>query len=222
MAHFLAQARLPYFTNVARDVAVNTFHFSAPDNTAALAGAVAGKVIQFYTQAGVVDGDKIGGFLSPVVKRTAGALEVKVYDMSQPKPRVPVAITTGTVPMALNGDALPLEIAVCASYKSAYTAGISNARLRGRIYLGPLNAAAITNGTSSTFPAVSSRFITAISNSCKILSQDSGNGIRWAVYSRVGTMLNTIDSGWIDNEPDTQRRRQEGPTSRSVWLTPGA
>lgn len=37
------------------------------------------------------------------------------------------------------------------------------------------------------------------------------------VYSRVDGLIRPITSGWVDNEFDTQRRRQRDATARTEW-----
>jgi len=87
------------------------------------------------------------------------------------------------------------------------------ARRRGRIYFGPLDQQAKTNAGDP-----SSNFIADLASAAGTLLGDSvSNGWQLGVWSRRNASVVAVTGGWVDDRFDTQRRRLEGPTSRTTW-----
>jgi hypothetical protein len=90
------------------------------------------------------------------------------------------------------------------------------------MYIGPLNGT-YTQGAMDVagvdLPAVS----TACRESLAALCERMATGpttVRWAIYSRAANQAYEVSGGFIDNEFDTQRRRQVDATARTTWGLP--
>jgi hypothetical protein len=126
---------------------------------------------------------------------------------------------------------LPRECAVVLSLAAAH-AGVAEdvpggvpgpkgdthpaARYRGRIYLGPLNLAAVTQAADSPVVNVSMQVAAtgaayALNEAVNVLAGDTSS---WVVWSRKDHLLRSITGGWCDNAFDTQRRRGLKASSR--------
>lgn len=122
----------------------------------------------------------------------------------------------GTFNLAANptGSELPNENAICLSFQGARSAGLPQARRRGRLYLGPWGSAANTTGR----PA--SALMTSIANAALTLKATAASIATsggWAVWSVRDQAPVLVDDGWIDNAWDTQRRRGLVYTSRTTF-----
>lgn len=195
-------------SNLSEDRYVNTFHFLSPQDYATDSPLIAQALDDFWSV--TVINDPLGAFLSPYVSRD---YEIRTYDMSDATPRVP-AIFEHTLPPVHTGGALgsvPEEVAHCLSY---HTIPPITARRRGRIYIGPLCSAAVSNATTSNPTRVNSSLRNA-ANGAAVNLVDEGLG--WAVYSPTADTYGVIVAGWSDDAFDTQRRRGAGATSKTLW-----
>lgn len=205
---------IPADTGDLADSISNTWHWDsdAPYSGTVRAG-IETKLTNFY--------QAIDSYLpSQLLDSTA---TVRVYDLSDPEPRVPkdtftIALTMGAT------DPYPSEIALCLSFKGASESGANMKRRRGRIYLGPI--------CSSNHTVVGGRVIAdpTMVNAIKaaaIAVRDlaTTENAKWAVFSPT-TYAETTDldaafedvtSGWVDNAFDIQRRRGTAPTIRTTW-----
>lgn len=214
-----AQVTIPRDTGIAEDNVVNTFYFDCNDTGIGTAHSINNTTIlsmltTFY--------NAIDQYLSPVVGPSA---TVKLYDMRDATPRVPTG--TGTIALTPGaGSGLPEEVALCLSFSGDIQSGDNPRRLRGRVYLGPLDSGngIITNGAYR--PA--SSMLTAIANAASAMAathQNSQNeDVNWAIYSRAldneGSLddaFNDVTNGWVDNSYDTQRRRGPKPSAKTLW-----
>lgn len=208
-----ATVTLPYLTNIPRDVTTNTFHFGITTSEADL---VASWLVEFYNDS-VPSGPTIAALLSTHISRAADACTVEVYELDDPEPRVPVHIEPFTLGPATAGGNLPAEVALCASYQAPAEAGLPQARRRGRIFLGPFKATVATS-TSGEPARPNASVLVTIAEACERLAGKEGlGGGGWSVYSRVNDTSVGVTNGWVNNEFDTQRRRQPSPTAREVW-----
>lgn len=220
-AYFIeTQVVLPYITNLPRDVAVNTWHFRAVDGTSpATAAADAATVLTaFYnTLTPTIQSVTIGAYLSAQISRASNACRFKTYDLSDPLPRAPIGNSTWTLVAAGADTSYPAEIALCGSYRAAYSSGIPAASRRGRVYLGPFNTTAPT--AASGQPARPSTALQA--NVAKAMSyiptRCAATSLTWIQFSRKLQAGNDVVAGWVDDEWDVQRRRGRVATARSTW-----
>lgn len=193
------------------DRCVNVFHFSGSGTYEADSVGAAAKVNTFYTGVGGSQSTAIGSFLSPWIQRQA---ELRTYDLSQPKPRVPT-IYPFELPAVLSNNGLPEEVALVTTF---YGEPPVTRRRRGRLYIGPLNSSTVTiTGATSTTPTTpGSGFINDLMEATKSLSVLSNPQfcVRSSLPSENFVM---VRGGYVDNAFDTQRRRGPDPTARSSW-----
>jgi len=207
-----SQFIIPYFTNLPEDVITNTMHWETDDvlDPAVDAAEVRLRLITFYNSVYTGRGANHVNF--------AGA-RIKVWDLTDPEPRVPVLNTAAALTTTPGAGQLPCEVAVVLSYHAAPVSGVNNGRLRNRIYLGGFTHAIINSGSASTFPTVANATTGAIATAADTLHAANDAGLQWVVMSKATGLAITsqISGGWVDNEPDTQRRRGVRSTLRQLW-----
>jgi hypothetical protein len=140
--------------------------------------------------------------------------EIQFYRESDPTPRVPTFETTFNLDSAPSGSPLPREVSLCLSFQAGKVSGLSQARRRGRIYLGPLDSATV--GTDGRPDAGVIAAVASFGEQLLGASQASLTW-KWAVYSRVNGSGSEVMDGWVDNSFDTQRRRGDAPTTRDTF-----
>jgi hypothetical protein len=219
MAHFYrAQVTIPMDTGLAADASTNTWHFDADDDVlideTTRTDHIVTRLRSFYST--------VSSACFPTIMATLAT--VKIYKLTDPEPRFPVA--ENTIPLnGVTGTPLPSEVALCLSYQGARESGTNVSRRRGRIYIGPLVSGAAIAGTGGSRP--SSTVISAIATAAATLTATPAGPGRplWAVFSP--TTLSTggslddafedVESGWVDDAWDIQRRRCLAATSRTNW-----
>ena len=212
MVMIRAQVILPTFSSLPEHDVTNTFHFQsagALDDT--VATAITLMLSDFY--------DGVDGILSRVV--AVGDAEVKYFDITAAPPRDPWNPGWGfpISPNPANGG-LPEEYAIVLSLHAALP---HSPRRRGRLYLGPLSDATLSLGTTSAFCAVAATTVSAIATAAEALMDASQTAsIPWCIYSPTDDVCREVTGGWVDNSPDTQRRRGHDATSRTLWGAPSA
>lgn len=247
MAIIRATAVLRHQSGLARDNCVNTFHFTGTADTSTFQ-AIGNRVREFY------EDPVVGGVNAAVAAYIGGqinALDVNLYVIpgtlepsgretpAGPPAYVDLGPTSGPFTSArLDTSELPNEVAVCVSYQGTPGPGVVQARRRGRIYVGPLNIAAMEQGAHGPRPAQS--FRTTLSLAVTRLANEVDADAEWVVYSRPyagrdeiirpgraplpaiaprpATTVN-IDQIWVDDEFDTQRRRGLQRTGRTLVET---
>lgn len=214
---YLLQVAIPYFTRLPNDVVVNTFHFD-------WAGGGAPTLTNFNTLL-----SDINAFYSTIFPATGGnlingslvvtATSFKLFNLTDPEPRVPTFSTTAT--LGAQTDPLystPLEVALCLSYYATPISGVNQASRRGRLYIGPFGDLLSISGSPTAFTAPSTATITAFTTAAHNLkTSTTADSWIWVVYSRKLNSSAAIVGGWVDNAWDTQRRRGNAPTVRSLW-----
>jgi len=137
------------------------------------------------------------------------AVEVRAYALAGGQP----VASSGPSPKNAVAVSWPHEVAICLSYAAVDDPANSTKRRRGRIYMGPLGGS--IPPSDQLRPTVTYRNI--------IL--DFGEGLAqvgfaaatdWMMYSRTDQVAAKIESIWVDNAWDTQRRRGLSPTTRTV------
>lgn len=169
-------------------------------------GTIEGFINSFY--------DDLDGYISPVIAQNGH--EFQWYKMSDPTPRVPVRETAWNLAGAPAGTALPSEVAFCFSFQAPRVSGELQSRRRGRLYFGPLNSTVLSSGGRP-----SNTFINAVADAASIVMMESlvSTDWKWAVYSTVNHSGSEVQTGWVDNSFDTQRRRGLAWTSRVTLPT---
>lgn len=227
MGNLFVQCELPYYSGLPRDVAVTTWAFWAPGTPATeLFDFWAPKIESFWNDS--ASDTPVGLYIAPIVDRGPDACRLTAYEVESPSvPALGNPIGEYKFTLALNADdnSLPLEVAVCNSFIGTGSPGIPLRRRRGRNYIGPLVASAVTTDELLTDrkPVVTPSLLDAIRDGAKGLSDEletgSGSHGAWCVWSRsVGAFL-PILTGWVDNEFDTMRSRQVKATDRFTWVS---
>jgi hypothetical protein len=200
-----AQVTLPMTSTVSADSVTNTWHFTLEDVTEGTKSAVKTALAAFY--------EALDTWKSNLV--TWSGVRCKMFNIEDPEPRIPIDDAGLTVTSAPAGSPLPPEVAVCCSFNGDYVSGASQARRRGRVFLGPLNTAALT-----TDGRLSSSLVTAVATAGGTLLTASNSASTWAwiVYSPSGDTGYPVVDGWCDNAPDIQRRRGVDATTRTAFI----
>lgn len=212
MPTYRAQVVIPHTNNLARDAITNTFHFIdfVPFTLQETADAVTPLMDTLYTS--------IYGPTNRSVTHYNWALtEVNWYDLSQPTPRVPY-----TKPMAITASStagtLPTEVSCVVSFQANREPGVPQSRRRGRIYLGGLGNSWMQTGGVGVSPLLAATPINdAITAFDTFMGAVAGTSARWAVWSPTDQTASIVTNGWIENSPDTQRRRGVSPNVRATW-----
>jgi len=205
MPQVRVQARFNLAPGDGTQVAVNTFHFTTTDLTFDLAAVSCLTAVNaFYTTppAGVTQA--LGAQMADNVNR---AFELRAYDMSVPPPRVPT-VQASTLPLALNtGSHLPQEVACCLSYVGSPPV---TGRRRGRIFVPGVSEGWMTTGSPTAVPLLNlaaNQETDVLVRAAKAL-RDSPLA-EWCIRSLAtgAAVYIPIVGGYVDAEPDTQRRR---------------
>lgn len=210
-----AQVVIPYASNTPEDVITNTMYFASDGIPLAAAGDLIAPLIQqFYL------GVYTTGGLAIYINKASPF--IKFYDMSQPEPRLPYRKNMPLATLTSTVTQIPTEVSACLSFHGEPTSGIPMSRMRGRIYLGGLTTAHIDQATTSAqYPRFTSAFRDAITESAEDLREGAQlASCTWVVYSRTSPALEAvfpIVGGWVDDTPDTQRRRGVKTTVRTLW-----
>ena len=134
------------------------------------------------------------------------AVEVRAYPLAGGQPVASAGPTTRT-PISLS---LPTEVALCLSYATTDDPDkATSGRYRGRIYLGPLNT---TGGLRPSSGIIGY----ALAFGQALAAIGTAGNTTWVMYSRADNATRKIESIWVDNAWDTQRRRGAAPTARTV------
>nr|CRY96600.1 hypothetical protein [uncultured prokaryote] len=148
------------------------------------------------------------------------AMKYRVFNLDDVKPRVPVEEPG---PFSIGGSdptVIPTEVAVVASFESQGMPGEVYQRKYNRIYIGALANKAMDPATATSFPVVDPEFqqgiVTAMEN---LLIALPGPGTLWVQVSNAGGTQRVLPviGGWVDNSPDTQRRRSVKASNRITW-----
>jgi hypothetical protein len=183
-----------------RDVIVNTLHFEQTGAPFLLEGTTAHDLAH---DAATLFANQ-GGLFAGMRDFTA-----KLYDIGASGNHPPLTVqTVSRDPSSVPNASTPREIALCLSYAAAG----SGPRRRGRIYVGPWNAAGIQPSADQQ---------NALVTLGHGIADLGGTDVKWSVYSptdavQKGTDASyyQVESVWVDNEWDTVRSRGRKPTSR--------
>lgn len=189
------------------DFCVNTFSFGTELSKDETTGEVITDAISAFYQ-------EVDAYLSVALN---GVATVQLYDRADDPPRLPwfeaeILFTPST------SYPIPSEVALCLSFHAQFVSGEARARRRGRVYIGPLSANALSGDTSNQRP--NSTFLGKVRDAGQGLAQaavDSEGVFSWDVWSTVDEVGHSVVGGWVDNAWDTQRRRGIAATARTLW-----
>jgi hypothetical protein len=209
MSILRATAAWDSITALPKDRVVNTFHFvsqATPPGPTEF-NDVAAAVKNFYDGVHFTS----SGVAAILSSRITGTYTLKVFNLDDPEPRVPVHLeVVASTAFSAAGPPLPTEVAICGSYQAAASSGSPQARRRGRIYIGPLPQACVT---STGMVRTNEQLI--IRRAMRALVNDTATN--WAVYSRRDNAGYLVSNGWVDDAFDIQRRRGVSALVRSLW-----
>jgi hypothetical protein len=78
----------------------------------------------------------------------------------------------------------------------------------------------VQQGSPTTFPNIESTLRVHLLDAAGALNATSFDaGWQWVVHSRVANNDHQVTHGFIDDEPDTQRRRGRKPIVRNNFVT---
>lgn len=195
-------------SNIPADKVVNTFHFEGAESATNTAN-MRDLLVDFYSDT------YLGGTIRGLMPDSAvtGDWTLNIYCLADPEPRQPRASYEGTMAVSTS-DGLPSEVALCLSYHGAPVSGESQARRRGRIYLGPFTEAM----NSAEGRPGSGQMDTILGAAAELLAASQASTTwEWVVYSRVADATTPVVGGWVDDAWDTQRRRGVARTERRLF-----
>jgi hypothetical protein len=224
MAGFAVQHSMQDESNLSADRYVNTFYASHTGvTTPAYLQALRNAVIKFYTYN--IAGGALDTYFSPTVNGNNSTL--KIYDLDTLPPRAPIhQYSFKKVVTAAGQGVYPAEVALAITLRAAPVAGIKAARLRGRLYIGPLRQpAGVSAGTAGDRPtaAMMTDFTTAVQGLVNDLAalnpitrlQVYSPTIRGSAPTSAGAMHQVVEAS-VDNAWDTQHRRGRAGTTRTT------
>ena len=206
-----AQCVFPYGSNLPEDVITNTFHFDIPTaDPDPFFDAIADNLSDLYTTCH----NPAGGWANYV---NWGAAEVRFYLLAAPPPRVPAIRPLVVGASGSASSVTPAEVSVCLSFQGEPLSGVPQARRRGRVYLGGFALPCATSSSVSP-PRVLTTLITQVQGAAETFMNACETALTpWQVWSTTDGSAVEVTNGWVDNEPDIQRRRGVQPTLRSLF-----
>lgn len=194
-------------TGLSKDVMTNTMHFLTDETDLTI---VAGDIVDEWS----VFLHAIDGSMSDDIYDTE--VNVVFFDMSDPEPRAPIYSDTVNLTLAATGTSLPLECSMVVSFAGPVTSGPGQGRRRGRIYLPAFVTAAVVSSagnvsweptTVTAFAAAFASWASQPAGSLSATALQVFSPTTFASTSSLSASMTPVTRGWIDNEPDTQRRR---------------
>jgi hypothetical protein len=222
---FLVVSTIHRRSGIERDAVQNTFHYTAPQ--AFPTDVQYNDWMDLYRQFL----HEIHTMYSACLGATPG-YRVEFFKLTPEKPAPGTGLgaplhtldgTWATLPATIG---YPSEVAICLTLDGTSTVdaeeGPGNtrpaSRKRNRKYIGPL-AATVGEAMPSTnelhvIPGIATQLTTAWRNLMMNAMIEKGWGC--SVFSKVLWALNAINSVWCDDAFDTQRRRGQDPTAKTV------
>lgn len=222
---------MPFLSGKPEDVAVNVLHFSSASWDEGAANVIRDHIVELYNVTPPNGPSNnalmpVAGLLSNALSRTANACSIKVYNLADEMPRVPITRLWTLGPSLFGTDKeLPAEVALCCSIY----AQVNRPRTRGRIYFGPFAMTASDDDatTQRSRPSLTTR--ETVGGAVKRLMSKAGNTQSLAIYTRGRYTVNKVPQapvpglaqpathGWVDDAWDTQRRRGQKATLRYAF-----
>lgn len=207
MANYRVMVRLATVSGIPEDSPVNVFHFTSTD----IANddlEIRDALVDFYDDLNTRFGNQIA----------QNGHSIKMYDLADPTPRAPIAEYSWNMTAAPTGDPLPTEIALCLSFQGNRVSGTSQARRRGRVYIGPW-AEGQQDTANNGRPSAGTITALVTSGDDLLTASQAASTWRWCVWSPTDAAMVQVTNGWVDNAWDVQRRRGVEPTTRETFAT---
>jgi len=193
MGVFQFQVRLQGTTGLPKDVYENVLFYDVnlPDTVQGTCDSLKAKYIA-------------ANFLGGV-----NAVEVRAYELTGGQP------VAASGPSAKSAVAVtwPHEVAICLSYATVDDVSQSTKRRRGRIYMGPLGG---SMPPSDQLRPTATYRNTILDFGTGLASVGTAGNTTWKLFSRADQVAVKIESMWVDDSWDTQRRRGLSPTTRTT------
>jgi len=221
-------------SNLPRDRYINTFSFSKDSGefTGPDFSHISQALTRFYGSPPSGDGDAIGAYLSRAIMDEPDPV-INFYDANAVGSPIGVGSILGYAPSG-TAVSLPNEVALCLSFFADMTGAVEEgpvdistgkktrpkSRRRGRIYIGPLTASALIGSTSTNPGRPDPTFTDIVRDAASRLMHDPDGdrpGTTWCIHSRRDDVFRPVIGGFVDDEFDTQRRRQPVSTSRLTF-----
>lgn len=217
MSILRAQVSIPRESGLPEDVVCNTFHFNtSPDyDVEAAAGEIKVRLTAFYNADNAGAGTLVSIMSKVLIPEAA---TIKVYDLGDPTPRVPIHESNAGISATNPTAGYPSEVCVTLSFHSEYVSGTPRGRCRNRIYFGPV-ANTVGSEDSHGELRVSAANRGRFNNAMFLLTEANTADVVWAAHSTLapGGTTGRIVGGWTDDTFDTQRRRGPSPAARTTW-----
>lgn len=191
-------------TGLPRDAQQNTWWFDGPDSPSVPQWEqFRSRLVSFYNSWGT----------SRSQLALSGAGRLLARDTELPAPAEPVYESPITVTKQ-NLPPLPFDCAAVVTFAAQPVSGIRVQSLRNRIYLGGL-----TTGPNDPTGRISSSFRTTVATGYNALvsALEADGEFEHVVYSTKRDEVFTVWNAWMDNQWDTQRRRDQKATARSMF-----
>lgn len=217
--NYLIQTRLPYLSGLPRDVAVNTWSANAATPADINDALVA--LDDFYGAVAPGATNSVSHWMGDVLDRGFHRAEFRTYLRGAPVGSGPVRVDPFTFGDGVEPpDTMAEQVAAVLSFHADLTGvTIHQGRRRGRVFIGPLATRAVEQSAVETLPRLTGQFRTDLAMAGKqlLLASSSEATWEWDVYSTPDGVGRPIVGGWVDDRPDTQRRRLERSLSRVLW-----
>lgn len=238
MAIVRAVVEFHHTSNMPEDNYINTFHFNTPGTPSqADHGLIHAALAAFYDLDHGLGTASIAAFLGNQVSRTVPPL-IKQYivtpGLAGPDDDTigsPVYTDDFTLDAPLNATQAPHQIALVMSFRGDYGSlpevqslppsgpegdNRLRSRVRGRVYLGPFNDAALNGQFGVPNPDLVDQ---AREGGAYLRDHTTlaAAGIDWAVYSRVNAAAVPVTTGWVDDSWDVIRRRKREAQNRMLF-----
>lgn len=213
MAIYRSQIVIPTASQLPSDVVTNTLHWLDPDGAYGYNAAIATLTVligNFY-EAVYSSGHGMADYMRPANGT------IRWYNLEDPAPRPPTIVPWGATPITQSSTNVPAETSCVLSFQAERLAGAVQARRRGRIYLGGLGTGWVGNSTAATPPRLATSAVNEVGNAANTMRLGVPGALQWVVWSETGNSYAIVTNGWVDQEPDTQRRRGWAPAGRDVW-----
>lgn len=189
----LFQVRLQGTSGLPEDVYENVLFFNNSNLSIDTAQNTCDSLQAQYNAAGFIAGVK--------------SVEVRAYELGGGQP----IAGTGIVAKPVLSVGVPHEIACCLSYAAEDDPDRATAKRRGRIFLGPLGSGIV--GGDRPGPSLRAAVLQFGQD---LASIGTAGATTWMLHSRVANESYKVESIWVDDAWDVQRRRGLAPTLRSV------
>lgn len=187
-------------------------------------------VLNFYNTHGTGGTHPISYYLGAQLDRAPNHCTISAYDITghlNGTPHgSPVAVQNWTLGASAATEVLPSGVAAAVSFRADYGTDVEfgphtrpRARDRNKVFVGPINLAAISSDSTTNRCILSVPFVTdALAALFDLSEVVDETGADWVlqVWSRVNAATKLAVEGFMDNRPDYQRRRSDpAPAART-------